>query len=116
MAQIIHAACPHDCPDTCAMLIEVEDARATNVSGDPNHPPTRGFLCTKVNRYLERTYSPDRVLYPMKRAGKKGEGKFTRISWDEALDTIAARFKDIAADNPEAILPYSYAGTMGVVN
>ncbi len=116
MAQIIHAACPHDCPDTCAMLIEVEDGRATKVSGDPNHPPTRGFLCTKVNRYLERTYSPERLLYPMKRAGKKGEGKFTRITWDEALDTIAARFKDIAADNPESILPYSYAGTMGVVN
>jgi anaerobic selenocysteine-containing dehydrogenase len=116
MAKIIHAACPHDCPDTCAMLIEVEDGRATKVSGDPNHPPTRGYLCTKVNRYLERTYSPERLLYPMKRAGKKGEGRFERISWDEALDTIAARFKEIAADNPESILPYSYAGTMGVVN
>jgi anaerobic selenocysteine-containing dehydrogenase len=116
MAKIIHAACPHDCPDTCAMLIEVEDGRAIKVSGDPNHPPTRGYLCSKVNRYLERTYSPDRVLYPMKRTGKKGEGKFERISWDEALDTIATRFKEIAADNPESILPYSYAGTMGVVN
>jgi anaerobic selenocysteine-containing dehydrogenase len=116
MTRIIHAACPHDCPDTCAMLIEVEDGVATKVSGDPNHPPTRGFLCTKVNRYLERTYSPDRLLYPMKRIGKKGEGKFARISWDEALDTIAARFTEIAADCPESILPYSYAGTMGIVN
>ncbi|MBI3652997.1 MAG: molybdopterin oxidoreductase family protein [Acidobacteria bacterium] len=116
MTQIIHAACPHDCPDTCAMLIEVEDGRATKVSGDPNHPPTRGFLCTKVNRYLERTYSPDRLLYPMKRVGKKGEGKFTRISWDEALQTIAERFTEIASDNPQSILPYSYAGTMGIVN
>jgi anaerobic selenocysteine-containing dehydrogenase len=98
------------------MLVQVEDGRAIKVEGDPNHPPTRGFLCSKVNRYLERTYSPDRLQFPMKRVGKKGEGKFTRISWDEALDTIAARFKDIAAENPEAILPYSYAGTMGVVN
>ena len=116
MSQIIHGACPHDCPDTCAMLIQVEDGRATKVSGDPLHPPTGGFLCSKVNRYLERTYSPERLFYPMKRVGRKGEGNFVRISWDEALDTIAARFTDIAADNPEAILPYSYAGTMGIVN
>ncbi len=116
MAHTIHGACPHDCPDTCAMLITVEDGRATKVEGDPTHPPTAGFLCTKVNRYLERVYSPQRLLYPMRRAGKKGEGKFERISWDEALDTIASRFKDIAADNPESILPYSYGGTMGLVN
>ncbi|HXG68960.1 MAG TPA: molybdopterin-dependent oxidoreductase, partial [Blastocatellia bacterium] len=116
--QIIHAACPHDCPDTCAMLVEVEDGRATRVSGDPDHPTTRGFLCTKVTRYLERVYNPDRVLYPMRRVGKKGEGRFERITWDEALDTVARRFREIAesADGPEAILPYSYAGTMGVVN
>ncbi len=116
MTQIIRGACPHDCPDTCAMLITVEDGRATKVEGDPTHPPTAGFLCTKVNRYLERVYSPQRLLYPMRRTGKKGEGKFERISWDEALDTIAQRFKDIAADNPESILPYSYGGTMGLVN
>ncbi|MEW6125682.1 MAG: molybdopterin oxidoreductase family protein [Acidobacteriota bacterium] len=116
MAHTIHAACPHDCPDTCAMLITIEDGRATKIEGDPTHPPTDGFLCAKVNRYLERVYSPDRLLYPMRRVGKKGEGKFERISWDEALDTIAARFKDIAADNPESILPYSYGGTMGLAN
>ncbi|HJZ70081.1 MAG TPA: molybdopterin-dependent oxidoreductase, partial [Blastocatellia bacterium] len=100
------------------MLIEVEDGRATRVSGDPDHPPTQGFLCTKVARYLERVYNPDRVLYPMRRIGAKGEGRFERISWDEALDTIARRYKEIAEspDGPEAILPYSYAGTMGVVN
>jgi anaerobic selenocysteine-containing dehydrogenase len=116
--RVVHAVCPHDCPDTCAMLVEVEDGRATRVSGDPDHPTTRGFLCTKVTRYLERVYNPDRVLYPMKRVGAKGEGKFERISWDEALDTISRRFRLIAesADGPEAILPYSYAGTMGVVN
>jgi anaerobic selenocysteine-containing dehydrogenase len=116
--QIIHAACPHDCPDTCAMVVEVQDGRATSVAGDPAHPPTRGFLCTKVTRYLERVYNPDRLLYPLRRTGAKGEGRFMRISWDEALDTIARRFREIAdsSDGPEAILPFSYGGTMGIVN
>src|ERR1041384_212883 len=116
--KVIHAACPHDCPDTCAMLIEVEGGRATKVSGDPDHLPTKGFLCTKVSRYLERVYNPDRVLYPMRRVGAKGAGRFERISWDEALDTIAERFSEIneSSDGPEAILPYSYGGTMGIVN
>jgi anaerobic selenocysteine-containing dehydrogenase len=116
--KIVRAACPHDCPDTCAMLVEVEGGRAIQVSGDPNHPPTRGFLCTKVSRYLERVYNPDRLMYPMRRVGAKGEGRFERITWDEALDTIASRFREIAgsSDGPEAILPYSYAGTMGTVN
>lgn len=100
------------------MLVEVEGGRATRVSGDPDHPTTKGFLCTKVARYLERVYNPDRVLYPMRRTGAKGEGRFERISWDEALDTIARRFRELAesSDGPEAILPYSYGGTMGVVN
>lgn len=100
------------------MLVEVEDGRATKVSGDPDHPTTQGFLCTKVTRYLERVYNPDRLLYPMRRIGAKGEGRFERISWDEALETIARRFREIAEspDGPEAILPYSYGGTMGVVN
>ncbi|HXU35998.1 MAG TPA: molybdopterin oxidoreductase family protein [Blastocatellia bacterium] len=116
--KIIHAACPHDCPDTCAMLVEVQNGRATKVSGDPDHLPTQGFLCTKVARYLERVYNPDRLLYPMRRIGAKGEGRFERISWDEALETIAKRFQEIAdsSDGPEAILPYSYGGTMGIVN
>jgi anaerobic selenocysteine-containing dehydrogenase len=116
--KIIHAACPHDCPDTCAMLVEVENGRATKVSGDPDHPPTQGFLCTKVARYLERVYNPDRLLYPMRRIGAKGEGRFERISWDEALATIAKRFQQLSesSDGPESILPYSYGGTMGIVN
>src|SRR5438128_5926559 len=115
--RIVHAACPHDCPDTCAMLVEVTDGRATNVSGDDAHPTTRGFLCTKVTRYLERVYHPDRLLYPMRRVGAKGEGRFARISWDDAIAEIAARFHEVAesADGPESILPYSYGGTMGVV-
>jgi anaerobic selenocysteine-containing dehydrogenase len=113
--KIVRAACPHDCPDTCAMLITVEDAVAVRVQGAPDHPTTHGTLCTKVARYLERTYSTDRLLYPMKRIARKGEGKFARISWDEALDAIADRFKEIARDDPQAIVPYSYCGTMGFV-
>ncbi|MBB3119930.1 molybdopterin-containing oxidoreductase family protein [Pseudoduganella violacea] len=111
----VRAACPHDCPDTCALLVTVENGVATEVKGDPEHPTTAGVLCTKVSRYTERTYSPDRLLYPLRRVGKKGEGKFERISWDEALDAIAARLKPLAATAPEAILPYSYAGTMGLL-
>ena len=112
---IVRAVCPHDCPDTCAMLVTVQNGVATEVRGDPDHPTTAGALCTKVSRYTERTYHKERLLYPMKRIGKKGEGKFARIGWDEALDTIAARLKAIAARDPQAILPYSYAGTMGLV-
>ncbi|GIZ52872.1 molybdopterin-containing oxidoreductase family protein [Noviherbaspirillum aridicola] len=97
------------------MLVTVEDGVATQVRGDPDHPTTAGVLCTKVSRYTERTYHKDRVLHPMKRVGRKGEGRFERISWDEALDTIAARLREIAARDPQAILPYSYAGTMGLV-
>src|SRR5262245_17707891 len=115
LPQIVRGACPHDCPDTCSFFVTVEKGRAIKIQGAEDHPTTNGFLCTKVNRYLERTYSPQRVLYPMKRAGEKGKGIFTRISWDEALDTIAEKFKEIAADNPQAIQPYSYAGTMGLV-
>ena len=97
------------------MLITVEDGVATEVRGDPDHPTTAGVLCTKVARYAERTYHPDRLLHPMRRVGKKGEGKFERISWDDALTEIAARLGEIAARAPQAILPYSYCGTMGLV-
>jgi anaerobic selenocysteine-containing dehydrogenase len=115
--RVVRAACPHDCPDTCAMLVTVENGRAVEIRGASDHPPTAGSLCTKVARYLDRTYSPDRLRYPMRRIGAKGEGRFARISWDEALDTIADRFQAIAAspDGPQAILPYSYAGTMGLL-
>ncbi|MES2538746.1 MAG: molybdopterin oxidoreductase family protein [Pseudomonadota bacterium] len=112
---IVRATCPHDCPDTCAMLVTVENGIAAGVRGDPDHPTTAGVLCTKVARYTERTYHKDRLLFPLRRVGRKGEGQFERISWSEALDTITARLKSIAARDPEAILPYSYAGTMGLV-
>lgn len=113
--KVVRGACPHDCPDTCSFFVTVENGKAIKIQGAEDHPTTNGFLCTKVNRYLERTYSPQRVLYPMKRVGEKGKGQFTRISWEEALDTIAAKFGDIAKENPQAILPYSYAGTMGLI-
>ena len=117
MTEVRHSVCALDCPDCCSVLINVDDGTGSHLRGDPAHPVTRGFLCGKVARYLEREYSPDRLLYPQKRTGAKGEGKFERISWDQALDTIAARLKSISADHgPEAILPYSYAGTMGFLN
>jgi len=98
------------------MLVTVDGGRAVAIQGAPDHPPTQGTLCTKVARYLERTYSDQRLLHPMKRIGRKGEGRFARIGWDEALDTIASRFGDIVREHgAEAILPYSYAGNMGLL-
>jgi anaerobic selenocysteine-containing dehydrogenase len=111
----VRGACPHDCPDTCALLTTVENGVAIKIQGDPAHAQTGGVLCTKVSRYTERTYHPDRVLHPLKRVGPKGSGQFVRVSWDEALADIAQRLAVIAARDPEAILPYSYAGTMGLV-
>jgi len=115
MNTTILGACPHDCPDTCSLVTNVKDGVAIKVQGNPDHPMTDGVLCAKVSRYTERTYHPDRLLYPMKRIGPKGSGQFERISWDEALNTIANRLKPIVATRPEKLLPYSYAGTMGLV-
>lgn len=113
--RIVKAACPHDCPDTCAMEIAVENGVAVEVRGGAM-PFTDGTLCTKVAKYLDRTYSKERVLHPLRRIGGKGPGagRLERISWDEALDEIAARFKALAAEDPQQILPCSYAGTMGL--
>ncbi len=155
MKKVVHAACPHDCPDACGVLITVEDGRATKIQGDAEHPVTRGFLCAKVAKYLDRVYSPDRVLYPMRRVAAKGPGAgaanagvgaratqqrssaphdriedpvphnqhhdhtqvWQRISWDEALDEIVTRFRAITAEfGSEAILPYSFGGTLGALN
>ncbi|HEY6304123.1 MAG TPA: molybdopterin-dependent oxidoreductase [Terriglobales bacterium] len=128
MKRVVHAACPHDCPDACGVLITIEDGRATKIQGDPEHPVTRGFLCAKVAKYLDRVCSPERVLYPMRRVSPKGstasagEGaratqSWERISWDEALDEIAHRLRGIVAEyGSESILPYSYGGTLGALN
>ena len=127
MSRVVHAACSHDCPDSCGVLITVDDlGRATRLRGDPSHPVTRGFLCAKVAKYLDRVYCPDRVLYPMRRIAPKGRGVrnasdveqvFERISWDEAYEEIAQRFRQISEEcGPEAILPYSYAGTTAVLS
>ena len=124
--RVVHAACPHDCPDACGVLITIENGRATKIQGDPEHPVTRGFLCAKVAKYLDRVYSPERVLYPMRRVGPKGpcpDGSlratqvWQRISWDEALDETTSRFRSISSQfGSEAILPYSFGGTLGVLN
>lgn len=114
-----HSVCALDCPDACSLLVQVDSdtGRATRLKGTPDHPITQGFLCAKVSKYLDREYNPDRLLYPMARTGPKGSGKFERISWDQAIETIASKLKAIAAEHgPEAILPYSYAGTMGLLN
>jgi anaerobic selenocysteine-containing dehydrogenase len=123
--KVVHAVCSHDCPDSCGVLVTVDQltGRAVKVQGDPSHPVTRGFLCGKVAKYLDRVYSPDRLLYPMRRRAGVPKGPlpqsreaeaFERISWDEALDEVAARLTKIAAEfGPESVLPYSYAGTIG---
>ena len=128
MKQIVKAACPHDCPDACGVLITVQDGRATRIQGDPEHPVTRGFLCAKVAKYLDRVYSPGRVMYPLRRIAPKGPAAelpsaknankiWERISWDEALDTMASRLRAISLEfGSEAILPYSYGGTLGTLN
>jgi len=113
----VRAVCPHDCPDTCGLVVTVDPStgKAVKLRGDADHPFTRGFLCQKVANYLDRVYHPERLLYPMRRVGRKGEGQFERITWAEAVRTIAHRFREIASstDGPQAVLPYSYAGTMG---
>ncbi|MGA8531327.1 MAG: molybdopterin-dependent oxidoreductase [Acidobacteriaceae bacterium] len=125
-ARTVHAVCSHDCPDSCGVLVTIDESgRATRLRGDPEHPVTRGFLCGKVAKYLDRVYSPDRLLYPMRRRTDAPKGPlpwrreaeaFERISWDEALGTIAARLASVAAEfGPESILPYSYAGTIGLL-
>jgi len=117
MPEIRRSVCALDCPDTCALLVTIDNGHATKLRGDPAHAVTRGFLCGKVAQYLEREYSPQRLLYPQRRVGRKGEGRFERISWDEALDTIASRLRAISDQfGTEAILPYSYAGTMGLLH
>src|SRR3954468_19684884 len=118
MNEIRRSVCALDCPDTCSLLVEVDgNGRGIKLRGDPAHPVTRGFLCAKVAKYLDREYHPARLTFPQRRVGDKGEGRFERITWDEALGEIASRYQRISeTEGPEAILPYSYAGTMGLLN
>ena len=115
--RVVRAACTHDCPDACALLVTVRGDQAVDVGPNPTHPITGRHLCVKVDRYLERVYSSDRVLTPLRRVGPKGAGAFCPITWDEVLDTIVARWRDIAAsEGAAAILPYSYLGSMGTLS
>ncbi|MCH8261966.1 MAG: molybdopterin oxidoreductase family protein [Proteobacteria bacterium] len=112
-----HGGCPHDCPDTCSMVFEVEDGKLTGVRGNPDHPMTRGGLCVKLKDYEKRHYHPDRLLYPMRRTGPKGSKQFERITWDEALKEITDKWKAIIEEyGPQAIMPYSYLGHQGLVH
>lgn len=114
--RLVRGACPHDCPDTCATITEVRDGVAVRFGADPAHPVTDGWLCAKVRPYLERVYSDERVLYPLRRVGARGAGEWRRISWDAALDEIATRWRAIIDEHgAAAILPYSYSGTLGVL-
>src|SRR5262245_53304988 len=114
--QVIHGACGHDCPDTCSWVVEVRDGTAQTLTGNASHPFTRGTLCAKVNHYLERVYHPDRVLHPLKRRGRTGDGQFGLVSWVEALTDIAAGWHAVVGESgAEAILPYSSAGVQGLV-
>jgi anaerobic selenocysteine-containing dehydrogenase len=113
--EFARAVCPHDCPDTCSLRVTVEDGKAIKVVGDPDHQPTQGVLCTKVSRYPERVYHPQRLTVPLKRVGRKGEGRFEPIGWDEALTIAAERLSEIVKREPQAVLPYSYSGTLGLV-
>ncbi|MCW2861069.1 MAG: molybdopterin oxidoreductase [Actinoallomurus sp.] len=109
-------ACPLDCPDACSWVVTVEDGQAVNLRGNPDHPVTRGALCVKVNRYLEQTTAADRVLHPMRRVGRKGEGRFERISWDEALDEIAGRVGEVTREyGGQAVWPFHGTGSLGYI-
>lgn len=113
----VRTVCAHDCPDACSILVTLDEGRVVRTDGDPDHPFTQGFLCGKVNRYAERVHSPDRLLTPLRRVGPKGEGQFEPISWEAALDEMATRWQDIAAEHGgEAIAGYAYSAHQGLVN
>ncbi len=112
----VRGICSHDCPDSCVWEVKVEDGKAITLRGDPDHPITKGGLCAKVNPFLERVYSPERVLYPLRRIGKKGEGKFERVSWEQALTEVSNRLmSDVETYGASSILPYSFAGSQGLL-
>src|SRR4051812_32343815 len=113
---LVRGVCPHDCPDTCGVITEVRDGRAVHFRADPGHPVARGWLCNKVRPYLEHVYHPDRLLYPLRRVGPRGAGRWQRIGWDEDVGEIAGRWRELTArGGAESTLPYSYSGTRGLV-
>src|SRR6478735_163462 len=115
--RIVLGTCHHDCPDSCGWVATVEDGVATSLRGNPSHPFSQGELCPKVNHYLDRVYSPERVLHPMVRVGRKGEGRFERVSWDDALALIGRRVSDsVAAYGGETVLPWSSAGNQSLLS
>ena len=117
LARTTVGACPHDCPDTCAMIYEIVGNKLVSVKGNKSHPMTRGTLCVKLKDYEKRHYHPDRLIYPYKRVGAKGEKIFEKISWDEAITTITGKWKEIIEEHgPQAIMPYSYLGNQGLVH
>src|ERR687887_1037764 len=116
MATVVRGGCPHDCPDSCAWEVTVEDGRAVKLAGSATNPYTPGGLCAKVNNYLDRVYSPDRVLHPLRRVGAKGEGRFQQVSWETALSEIAQRLQAVIVEHGgEAGLPHYFAGNKGGV-
>src|SRR5262245_40908941 len=116
MRETRRSVCPHDCPSQCGLTVTLEEGRVVDVAGDRGHPFTQGVICGKVHDYAERIYASTRVLSPLRRIGPKGEGRFEPISWDDALEEIAGRWRRITAEwGAEAILPFSYAGTLGLV-
>ena len=111
------SACPYDCPEGCSLLVETEGNTVTSITGDPANPFTDGWVCAKMRNLPEAINSPERILTPLRRTGAKGTGEFEPISWDQAIGEITSRWKDLIAQyGAETILPYSYAGTMGVVH
>ncbi len=115
--ELVLGTCHHDCPDTCGWVVTVEDGRAVKLRGNPEHPYSRGELCPKVNRFLERVYHPDRVLHPLIRVGPKGAGEFRQASWDEALELISSRLRSVIdTHGGEAVLPWGDAGTQGLLH
>src|SRR5256885_10172949 len=111
------SVCPHDCPSCCSLVVTVSDGRLTSVTGNPDHPFTQGVICGKVREYAERVHSPLRVLTPLRRVGPKGRGEFARITWDDAIGEIARRWRAVIAEyGAEALLPFSYPGSMGQVH
>ena len=116
MTDIRRTTCPYDCPASCGLLATIENGRVAGVAGDPEHPASKGLICKKMQQYQLSVNSPDRILFPMRRTGNKGEGKFEPITWEEAVREIAGHFRQIIRENgPLAILPSYYSGTMGVI-